>query len=180
MSFEGAKYYMKGVLRFFIFMKRVVNIWAAIVLMVSVSCSGSNQNSEINTSAIAKQDIICKLSNTMIITIGDTQLKATLADNSSAEALKKVLAKRTISIKMRDYANMEKVGFLKRFLPKNDEPITTKPGDLILYHGCMLVIYYAPNSYNFTRLGKIDNITSERLMELLGKGKVKVTLSLEE
>nr|WP_319400723.1 cyclophilin-like fold protein [uncultured Carboxylicivirga sp.] len=116
----------------------------------------------------------------MIITIGNTRLTATLADNSSAEELKKKLAKKPITVKMRDYANMEKVGFLKRFLPKNDEPITTQPGDLILYHGCMLVIYYAPNTYNFTRLGKIDNITRESLMELLGKGKVKVTLSLEE
>ncbi len=115
----------------------------------------------------------------MIITIGDTQLSVTLENNSSAEALKKRLKKRPITVKMRDYAGMEKVGFLKRFLPKNDAAITAQPGDLILYHGCMLVIYYAPNTYHFTRLGKIDNISKERLVELLGKGKVKVTLSLE-
>ncbi len=116
----------------------------------------------------------------MIITIGDTKLKATLADNSSAEALKRALAKKPIQVKMRDYGNVEKVGFLKRFLPKNDESITTQPGDLILYHGCMLVIYYAPNSWKFTRLGKIDNINPEELKKLLGNGRVKIKLSLQE
>ncbi len=116
----------------------------------------------------------------MILTIGNTKLTATLTDNSSAEALKRALTKKSIRVKMRDFGNMEKVGFLKRFLPKNDESIITEPGDLILYHGCMLVIYYAPNSYNFTRLGKIDNINREELIKLLGTGKVEVTLSLEE
>ncbi len=115
----------------------------------------------------------------MILTIGDTRLSVLLAENSSAVALKKRLAKKSISIKMRDYGNMEKVGFLKRFLPKNDKVIAAEPGDLILYRGCMLVIYYENNSYNFTRLGKINNITKEKLIEILGKGKVKVTLSLD-
>ena len=116
----------------------------------------------------------------MILTIGNTKLTATLADNSSGEALKRALKKKPIRVKMRDYGNMEKVGFLKRFLPRNDESIKTEPGDLILYHGCMLVIYYAPNSWKFTRLGKIDNINPEELKKVLGNGKVKVTLSLEE
>jgi hypothetical protein len=56
--------------------------------------------------------------------------------------------------------------------------ITTSAGDLILYQGNMFVIYYAPNTYSFTRLGKIDNTTREVLLSVLGNGDVTVTLSM--
>ena len=58
---------------------------------------------------------------------------------------------------------------------------TTEPGDLILYQGNSFVIYYDTNSWNFTRLGKVDKVsTREQMLELLGgKGEITVTLSLE-
>jgi hypothetical protein len=116
----------------------------------------------------------------MNIKIGDTILTATLVDNSSAEALKKALAEAPITVNMRDYGNMEKVGSLGRTFPRNDESITTEAGDIILYQGNALVIYYASNSWPFTRLGKIDNITQKELKDLLGDGDVTVTLSLPQ
>ena len=155
-------------------------ILVSAMLMNSTSCSSKNDNKTNNLVFIVQQETTTNDFNTMIVTIGETKLTATLADNSSAKALHKALKKRTITVKMRDYGNMEKVGFLKKFFPKNDQQITTEVGDLVLFHGCMLVIYYAPNSWNFTRLGKIDNITREELVKLLGIGTVKVTLSLEE
>jgi len=65
-------------------------------------------------------------------------------------------------------------------LPRNDQQITTEAGDIILYQGNAFVIYYAPNSWNFTRLGKIDNITPEELRSILGDGDVTITLSLPQ
>ena len=79
---------------------------------------------------------------------------------------------------MNDYGNMEKVGSLGQNFPRNDESITTEVGDIILYQGNSLVIYYAPNSWSFTRLGKINNISQKELKDILGKGDVTVTLSL--
>ena len=76
------------------------------------------------------------------------------------------------------YGNMEKVGPLGTSLPTNDEQITTQAGDIILYQGNNLVIYYAPNSYHFTRLGRINNVTAQGLRDILGDGSVSVTLSL--
>ena len=108
-----------------------------------------------------------------------TIFTATLAENSSAEALKALLAEDDLTIEMSDYGNMEKVGPIGQSLPRNDEHITTSPGDLILYQGSNLVIYYATNTYTFTRLGKIDNVTQAELKSALGEGGVKVTLSLE-
>lgn len=81
---------------------------------------------------------------------------------------------------MRDYAGMEKVGAIGTDLPTNNEQITTEAGDLILYMGNAFVIYYAPNSWNFTRLGKINDITAEELKDILGEGDVQVMLSLSE
>ena len=105
-------------------------------------------------------------------------VKTALVENSSVDALKEALSEGPITVDMRDYGSMEKVGSLGMDLPRNDKQITTEAGDMILYQGNALVIYYAPNSWNFTRLGKIDNITAEELREILGDGNVTITLSL--
>lgn len=104
---------------------------------------------------------------------------AKLENNSSARALKEILEKDDISIQMQDYANMEKVGPIGKTLPRNDTQITTAPGDLILYQGKYFVIYYAPNSWNFTRLGKIENINENELKSALGEGDATVILSIK-
>lgn len=118
--------------------------------------------------------------NTIKLTIeGGQTFTATLVDNSSTQALKEQLAKGDITIEMEDYAHMEKVGSLGIRLPRNDRQTTTAPGDLILYQGHNLVIYYDTNSWNFTRLGKIDNASQAELKAALGKGDVRVTLSLK-
>lgn len=116
--------------------------------------------------------------NKLNLTIGGRTLTATLVDNSSTAALKDLLAKGPITIDMSDYGNMEKVGPLPESLPRNDEDITTEPGDLILYLGRNFVIYYDTNHWDFTRLGKIDNISQSELKSILGTGNVSVTLSL--
>lgn len=117
--------------------------------------------------------------NTMKITVGDTAFTAVLADNSSAEALKELLAEGPLTIDMSDYGNMEKVDPIGTSLPRNDEQITTGAGDIILYQGNSLVIYYDTNSWNFTMIGKIDGVTREELLDAFGNGGVTVTFSLE-
>ncbi len=119
-------------------------------------------------------------SNTIKLTIeGGKTFTATLVDNSSTQALLKLLAQKDISVKMEDYANMEKVGSIGTHLPRNDKPTTTSPGDIILYQGHNLVIYYDRNSWNFTRLGKIDNASQADLKAALGTGDVTITISLK-
>lgn len=115
----------------------------------------------------------------MKITAGDHTFTAVLADNSSAEALKELLAEESLTIEMSDYASMEKVGLIGTSLPTNDEQISTGAGDIILYQGNSLVIYYDTNSWNFTRIGKIEDVTQEELLAALGNGDVTITFSLE-
>ena len=110
---------------------------------------------------------------------GNHKLTATLADNSSATAFYQLLEKGPVTIKMSDYGNFEKVGELPFSLVRNDEYITTSSGDVILYQGNQLTIYYDINSWNFTRVAKIRNAEST-LKDKLGEGNIFVTLSLEQ
>ena len=103
---------------------------------------------------------------------GSHKLTATLADNSSALAFYELFKKAPVTIKMRDYGNFEKVGPLGTSLPRNDTQITTTAGDIILYQGNQITIYYDKNRWSFTRLGKIDGVTQAELKRVLGKGNV--------
>lgn len=111
------------------------------------------------------------------ITVGDQELLATFADNSSAEEFRELLAQGPLTIEMEDYGGFEKVGPLGTTLTRNDTRITTEPGDVILYQGNQITIYYGTNSWSFTRLARIDDPSG--LQEVLGEGAVSVTFSLE-
>ena len=116
----------------------------------------------------------------MKITVGDNELLATFADNSSAEEFRELLLSQgPLTIEMEDYGGFEKVGALGAELPTNDERITTQPGDVILYQGDQITIYYAQNTWRFTRLGKVLGMTQAELLEALGDGDVDVRFSLD-
>ncbi len=104
-------------------------------------------------------------------------LTATLADNSSAKAFSEALEKGPVTVKMHDYGNFEKVGSLGQTFPRNDTSITTEPGDIILYQGNQITIYYGTNTWSFTRLGRVDGATESRMRAVLGKGNVTAVFS---
>ena len=109
---------------------------------------------------------------------GSHKLTATLVDNSSATAFYELLKKGPLTVDMHDYGNFEKVGSLGTKLPRNDTQITTQAGDIILYQGNQITIYYDTNSWNFTRLGKVDGITQAELKKILGKGDVTAVFNI--
>ena len=113
------------------------------------------------------------------IHVNDTTFTATLEENSSAEAFAEFLAQGDMTLDMHDYGSFEKVADLPRSFPRNDKQIDTDAGDIILYQGNSITIYYDKNSWNFTRLARIDNVNKKRLQQILGKGNVKVTFSAE-
>lgn len=109
-------------------------------------------------------------------TVGDYELLATFEDNSSAEEFKQLLAQGPVTVEMDDYGGFEKVGSLGTTLTRNDQQITTEPGDVILYQGNQITIYYGTNTWSFTRLARIDDPTD--LKAKLGEGTVQITFSL--
>ena len=145
-----------------------------------ISNDNNNQDEE-NTNNDNQNNSKENMSNSTIkIAVNGTTLTATLKDNVSTKALVNLLKEGPLTINMNDYAGMEKVGPIGTTLPQCDERLTTQPGDLILYLGQYFVIYYAPNTYSLTPLGKIDNTSGDELIRILGNGDVTVTISLSE
>lgn len=142
-----------------------------IVLVLKNSKTEDNKNSD-NMQMEENMKLYIKIDN-KILTVA-------LENNSSVNELVEKLKQEDITIEMSDYANFEKVGSLGFNLTRNDKNITTMPGDIILYQGNQITIYYDTNTWNFTKLGKIENITQKELKEILGNGDVTVTFSLNK
>ena len=111
--------------------------------------------------------------------VGGNSMTATLTDNDATRELTKLLEQGDITIRMSDYGGFEKVGALPQSFPTSNTQITTEPGDIMLYQGNNMVIFYGSNSWSYTRLGKIDGATASNLRQFLGNGDVTLTLSLE-
>ena len=107
-------------------------------------------------------------------------LKILAAENSSADAFLDLLKSGDVPVEMHDYGSFGKVGPLGTTLPRNDEQIITEPGDVILYQGDQITIYYDVNSWSFTHLGKVQDLSQAELKDILGSGNVTVTFSLSE
>ena len=158
------------------FMKNIISILlTTIFIACSASASGSEATKTLDKGELSNMKISIQITSDLSdgqAGSGNHKLTATLADNSSAIAFYKLLEKGPVTIKMNDYGNFEKVGPLGVTLPRNDTQITTTAGDIILYQGNQVTIYYDKNSWNFTRLGKVDEVTQTELKKILGKGNV--------
>jgi len=102
----------------------------------------------------------------------------TLADTEAASALGELLREGPVSVPLHSYGGFEKVGPLPQALPTSDEQITTAPGDVMLYQGNQITIFYDSNSWAYTPLGHIDGATAESLLDVFGEDGVTVELSL--
>ena len=118
-------------------------------------------------------------STTMILTVNNHTLKVNLADNAATKALLGRLQDGSITYTANDYGGFEKVGALGFSLPSNDTYITTQPGDIMLYTSNQLCIFLGQNSWEYTRIGKIEGMSSAQLREAFGNGQVSITLSLD-
>ena len=108
--------------------------------------------------------------------VDDTVLAVEWEDNESVNALKSLAP---LTVKMSRYGGFEQVGALGRRLPREDERITTRAGDIVLYSGNQIVVFYGSNTWEYTRLGRITGMTQKELEELLGKSGVTLTISAE-
>ncbi len=114
------------------------------------------------------------------LSTGNGSMTATLSDTEAARELAELLSKGPLSIEMNDYGGFEKVGALPQSFTTSNHQITTSPGDIMLYQGNNIVIFYGSNSWSYTPLGKIDNATTENLRQFLGNGNVTLTITLAE
>lgn len=113
----------------------------------------------------------------MTLQIGNSSFTATLENNPAVDAFVEMMNDSSVIIQMNDYSGFEKVGSLGTNLPADDKQTTTHAGDIVLYNGNQIVIFYGSNSWSYTRLGKIDDLSGWE--DALGSGDVTVTFSLE-
>ena len=113
---------------------------------------------------------------TMTVQVEESTFTATLEDNTAVAALVEMMEQGPVTIQMRDYGGFEKVGALGTSLPASNSQITTQAGDIVLYQGNQIVLFYGSNSWSYTPLGRIDDLTG--WAEALGSGDVSVTFSL--
>lgn len=113
----------------------------------------------------------------MTLQIGNSIFTATLENNAAVDAFVEMMGNAPVIIQMSDYSGFEKVGALGTSLPADDNRITTNAGDIVLYNGNQIVIFYGSNSWSYTRIGKIDDLSEWE--DALGSGDVTVTFSLE-
>ena len=111
----------------------------------------------------------------MKLSIGETVVPVTWEENASVEALEELLP---LTIQMSMYGGFEQVGAIGADLPRSDAQTTTAAGDIVLYSGDQIVIFYGSNAWAYTRLGHVD-LSQEEMAGLLGNGDVTVTLFVE-
>ena len=182
-------------------MKRFLALTAAVALLLSMtSCSNTEvpaseftsvitsesttsasvvleTTTEVSTSDTAAQTESSETEAEMVLRINDQVIQVEWEDNESVKALKKLASNGTITIEMSMYGGFEQVGSIGTSLPRNDEQTTTSPGDIVLYSGDQIVVFYGSNSWAYTRLGKIQNMSEEDLTALLGASHVPLTIN---
>ncbi len=148
-------------------MKQILLLMAAMLL---TCCSKDSEATAQNVGNMEK----------MHITIDGKSLPVSLVDNAATQTLVAALQEGDITYEAHDYGGFEKVGALGRSLPTNDTQTTTQAGDVILYSGNQIVLFYGSNSWSYTRLGRIQYSSQSELESFLkaGLGNISVTLSL--
>ena len=111
------------------------------------------------------------------LTIGNYTFTATLEKNTSVDAFAEMLREKDVTIKMQEYSGFEKVGSLGKTLPTKNQQMTTQAGDIVLYEGNQIVVFYGSNTWSYTKLATVDNLAEWE--KALGNGDVEITFSLK-
>lgn len=152
-------------------------IIGVIVFVVVIHNNTANENI---TNAVVSTNIVNenKVENMEVyIKVNGQVLSVELEDNLATKELKNRIENGDIVVKASEYGGFEKVGSLGFSLPREDKNITTSAGDIVLYQGNQISIFYEFNSWSYTKLGKIKGVTAEELKKILGSGDVSITFT---
>ena len=132
-----------------------------------------------NTDAVIPETQPPEEEPNLVLTVNSTPVTVQWEQNESVTALMELVGNEPLTIRMSMYGGFEQVGPIGQSLPRNDAQTTTQAGDIVLYSGNQIVVFYGSNSWAYTRLGHITDKTPQELKELLGNGDVTITISME-
>ena len=158
-------------------MKRIgYALWTVVLVLCLAACSTASHPSPTSTISPESKEDTTVDTHTFYLTVEGVTFPATFADNQGAEALADLLTDGPLTLSLEDYGGFEKVGSLGHSLPTSNTHISTQSGDIVLYQGNQIVLFYGSNAWSYTRLGQVTDLTGWQ--EALGHGDVTVTLSL--
>lgn len=158
-------------------MKRIgYALWAVVLVLCLAACSTASHPSPTSTISPEPKEGTTVDTHTFYLTVEGVTFPATFADNQGAEALADLLTDGPLTLSLEDYGGFEKVGSLGQSLPTSNTHITTQSGDIVLYQGNQIVLFYGSNAWSYTPLGQVTDLTGWQ--EALGHGDVTVTFSL--
>lgn len=158
-------------------MKRIgYALWAVVLALCLAACSTASHPSPTSTISPESKEDTTVDTHTFYLTVEGVTFPATFADNQGAEALADLLTDGPLTLSLEDYGGFEKVGSLGQSLPTSNTHMSTQSGDIVLYQGNQIVLFYGSNAWNYTRLGQVTDLTGWQ--EALGHGDVTVTVSL--
>ena len=99
--------------------------------------------------------------------LNDQELRVDFAENAAVAALTEQCARQNLTIRLHRYGGFEQVGDLPFALPAADQRISAGPLEIMLYQGNKLVIFYGSNTWEYTPIGRISNLSAQELTELL-------------
>ena len=150
----------------------VLSLLLCIILMLSFPTLASAQ-------AGTEETEEANMEESLLLFLGETEVSAEWEENDSVAALVELVASEPLTVSMSMYGGFEQVGSLGTSLPHSDSQTTTQAGDIVLYSGNQIVVFYGSNSWAYTRLGRITDHSAAELAALLGNGDVTITLSWE-
>ncbi len=119
------------------------------------------------------------MTGSLILSVDGQTLPVEWEDNASVQALKALASEEALTVQMSMYGGFEQVGPLGVSLPREDVQTQTAAGDIVLYSGNQIVIFYGSNSWAYTRLGRVVGATAEQMRSLLGSQDVTLTLGVK-
>ena len=112
----------------------------------------------------------------MKLFINETEVPVTWEQNDSVAALQAIAGGDGLTVSMSMYGGFEQVGSLGQRLPRSDRQTTTDAGDIVLYSGDQIVVFYGSNSWAYTRLGRVE-LSRAEMTDLLANGDVTLRIT---
>ncbi len=117
-----------------------------------------------------------KQEETLVLRANGNVLNMSWESNSAADELIAYVREESIVVEAIRYSGFEQVGSLPQYFSRKDVQITTQPGDIVLYSGNQLVIFFGSNTWSYTMLGHIEGLSEQELSALLGPDSVTVEI----
>lgn len=159
-------------------MKRPVLISIFLVLVIAFTACATQAAEQPtlpnNNETVSEETMVEE--KELILSINGSEVSVNWEDNETVSELIAYTKKENIVVNTTVYGGFEQVGSLPQSFSRNDVRMTTEPGDIVLYSGNQIVLFFGSNSWSYTKLGHIEGLSVDELSDLLGESTSKIII----